>query len=73
MAFYQTKNPDLAKFWRVLQWKMLAYFTAIWSVFRPFWSILWLFGIFYGSLVYFSPVWYVKKNLATLVPAFQKY
>jgi hypothetical protein len=31
---------------RVLQWKMLVYFTAIWSY-------LSLFGIFCGHLVYF--------------------
>jgi hypothetical protein len=23
MAYFQTKNPDFGKFWRVLQWKML--------------------------------------------------
>jgi hypothetical protein len=25
---FQTKNPNLGKFWRVLQWKMLVYFMA---------------------------------------------
>jgi hypothetical protein len=25
MAYYQTKNPDLGKFWRVLKWKILVY------------------------------------------------
>jgi hypothetical protein len=39
MAYFQTKNPDLGKFWRVLQWKMFLYYMAICS-------ILWLFGIF---------------------------
>jgi hypothetical protein len=29
MAYFQTKNPTLGKFWRVLQWKMLVYFMAI--------------------------------------------
>jgi hypothetical protein len=32
MALFQTKNPDLDKFWRVLQWKMLVYLMAIWYV-----------------------------------------
>jgi hypothetical protein len=29
MAYFQTINPNIGKFWRVLQWKMLVYFTAI--------------------------------------------
>jgi hypothetical protein len=31
MAYFQTKHPDLGKFWRVLQWKMLLYYMAFWS------------------------------------------
>jgi hypothetical protein len=54
MAYFQTKNPNLGKFWRVLQWKMLIYFVAIWS-------ILWLFGKFPPILVCCA-----EKNLATL-------
>jgi hypothetical protein len=53
MDFFETKNPYLGKFWRVLQWKMLVYFMAIWSILRPY-------GIFYGHLVHvFFPFWYV--------------
>jgi hypothetical protein len=51
MEYFQTKNPNLGKFWRVLQWKMegLAiedfgiiydhslYFATIWYIFLPFW------------------------------------
>jgi hypothetical protein len=37
--FFKPKNPNLGKFWRVLQWKILVYFMAIWY-------ILWPFGIF---------------------------
>jgi hypothetical protein len=59
MVCFQTKNPNLGKFWRVLEWKMLVYFMDTWS-------ILWSFVIFYGHLVYvvrgnleyFSPFWY---------------
>jgi hypothetical protein len=47
MVCFQTKNTNLGQFWRVLQWKMLVYFMAIWY-------ILWPFGIVYGYLVYFS-------------------
>jgi hypothetical protein len=51
MVCFQTKNPSLGKFCRVLLWKILVYFMTIWSV-------LWPFGIFCGTLVYFSPFWY---------------
>jgi hypothetical protein len=46
VVYFQTKNPNLGKFGRVLQWKMLVYFIAVWSNLRPF-------GIIYGHLVYF--------------------
>jgi hypothetical protein len=53
MAYFQTQNPNLGKFWRVLQWKMLVYFMAIWSTYiTAIWYILWPFGVFYGFLVY---------------------
>jgi hypothetical protein len=41
---FQTKTPNLGKFWRALEWEMLLYILAIWN-------ILWSFGIIYGSLV----------------------
>jgi hypothetical protein len=39
MAYFQTKNPNLGQFWRVMQWNMLVYFVAIWlfGIFFPFW------------------------------------
>jgi hypothetical protein len=57
---FKPKFPILGNFWRVLKWKMLAYFMDIWSTLQPF-------GILYGHLVYFvvcnlvycSPFWYV--------------
>jgi hypothetical protein len=66
MVCFQTKNPNLGKFWRVLQWKMLVYFRTIWSILRPL-------EIFYGQVVYFVFIWYIlvcctEKNLATLCP-----
>jgi hypothetical protein len=30
------QNPTLGKFWMVLQWKILVYFIAIWSILRSF-------------------------------------
>jgi hypothetical protein len=47
MVCFQTKNPNLGKCLRGLDWKMFIYFMAIWT-------ILWRFGIFYDHLVHFS-------------------
>jgi hypothetical protein len=52
MVYFQTKNPNLGKFWRVLQWKMLVYFMTIWSILLPF-------GLFYCHLVYFIAIRYI--------------
>jgi hypothetical protein len=52
MALFQTKNHDLSKFWRVLQWKVLVYYIYVQLVyFTAIWYILWPFGVFYGVLV----------------------
>jgi hypothetical protein len=63
------KMQNWENFWMVLQWKMLAYFMAIWSIALPFGKFLWKFGKLYGYSVYFFPVLvcFTKKNLATLV------
>jgi hypothetical protein len=54
MVCFQNKNPNLGKFWRVLQWKMLAYFMDTWSILRSFViHILLTFGTVRGNLVYF--------------------
>jgi hypothetical protein len=52
MAYFQTRNRNLRKFWRVLQWKMLVFFMA-------FGLILRLFSIFYAHLVYLVVIWYI--------------
>jgi hypothetical protein len=63
MVCFQTKNPNLGKFLRVLQWKMMVYFIDTWSI--------------YSILLYFMDIWYIlvlvacwylepRKNLATL-------
>jgi hypothetical protein len=67
-ALFPNQNPNLGKFWMVLNWKLLAYFMPLWTILRPsgifivIWYNLWSFGIFF-------PFWYIvctKKNLATL-------
>jgi hypothetical protein len=50
VCYIRTKNANLGKFWRVLQWKMPVHFMAIWSILLPF-------GIFCCHLVYFTYVW----------------
>jgi hypothetical protein len=54
MVYFQNKKPNLGKFWRVLQWKVLVYFMDIGS-------ILWSFLTFCGHLVFngLSPFWYI--------------
>jgi hypothetical protein len=44
MVCFQTRNPNLGKFWRVSQWKMMVYFMETWSLLQSF-------VIFCGHLV----------------------
>jgi hypothetical protein len=62
MAYFLSKNPNLGKFGRVLQWKMLVYYMGICY-------ILWPFVILCGYLAYIFPFWYVvqRKHSATLL------
>jgi hypothetical protein len=68
MAYFQTKNTNLGKFWRVWQWKMLDYFM--------YWYILLDEFEWCGHLVYcmveifqFFPRFGMscQKNMAALV------
>jgi hypothetical protein len=52
MAYFQTKNTNLGKFWRALEWKGLVYSLAVWY-------ILWSFG----NLV---AIWYICLRFGTL-------
>jgi hypothetical protein len=61
MVCFQTKYFNLGKFWRVLQWKMFIYFTAIGNILRPL-------GIFYGHLVYFAVIWYIFPRFGIFFP-----
>jgi hypothetical protein len=51
MVYFQTKNPNLGKFWKVLQWKMMVFLDHF-VYFTAKWYILWSFGIFF-------PLWHV--------------
>jgi hypothetical protein len=52
MVSFQTKNPNLGKFWRALDWKIFIYFKAIWNILQTF-------GLFYDHLVHFAFTWYI--------------
>jgi hypothetical protein len=59
MVCFQTKNANLGKFWRALDWKMLIYFM-------PIWNILQTFGIFYNHLVHFVFIWYIFSSFGNM-------
>jgi hypothetical protein len=59
MVCFKTKNPNLGKFWRALEWKMLVYFMTIWNIIHPF-------GIIYGRFVSLVVIWYIFLNLVRL-------
>jgi hypothetical protein len=51
MVYFQTKNSNLGKFLRGLDWKMLKYFMAISNILRTF-------GVFHDHLVHFLFIGY---------------
>jgi hypothetical protein len=59
MVCFQTQNPNLGKFWRVLLLKILVYFMTIWSILGPL-------EIFHGHLVYFVVIWYIFPHFGVL-------
>jgi hypothetical protein len=52
IMYFQTKIKILGKSGRVLQWEILEYVMAIWSILNQL-------GIFYGHLVYCKSIWYI--------------
>jgi hypothetical protein len=52
MVCFQTKNPNLGKFCRALDGKMLLYFMAIWHILRTF-------VIIYDHFEHFVLIWYI--------------
>jgi hypothetical protein len=49
MVSFETKNPNLGKFWRALHWEMLIYFMVIWNCLETF-------GIVYNHLVHLCSI-----------------
>jgi hypothetical protein len=61
MVYFQTQNPSLGKFWRVLHWKMLVYFIVVLSILQPF-------CMFHGHFVYFTAILYISCSLIIFSP-----
>jgi hypothetical protein len=59
MVSFQTKNPNLGKFWRALDGKTLIHFRAIWNILR-------MFGIFYAHLVHFVIILYIFSGFGIM-------
>jgi hypothetical protein len=60
MVNFQTKNTNLGKFWRALEWKRLVYIMAIWN-------ILWAFGMYIKwTLVNSRQFWYISPHFGKL-------
>jgi hypothetical protein len=59
MVCFQTKNPNLCKFLRFLQWKILAKLLTIWSILQSL-------EIFYSHLLYFVVIWYISPHFGIL-------
>jgi hypothetical protein len=59
VARFQTKNPDLGKFLRALQWKVQVHYIHLCP-----------FCLFYGYLVYFVVIWYILWLFGISFPRF---
>jgi hypothetical protein len=74
MACFQTINPTLAKFWSVLQQKMLVNFRVNRPIYCHFvyfvviLYILWSFCIFYGHFVYLVVILYTLWSFWYIIP-----
>jgi hypothetical protein len=60
-VYFQTKNPNLGKFWRALDSKMLINLMSIWNTLQTF-------EIFYDNLVHFEIIWYIFYSFGIWQP-----
>jgi hypothetical protein len=58
--YCRTKNPNLGKFWRALEWKILVYFMVIRNILRPF-------GTFNGHLVIRVTICYIFLSFGRFI------
>jgi hypothetical protein len=67
MVYFQTKNPNLGKLWRVLKWNMSVYYVCGHSVyFMVIWCILWSFSICCGHFLHFMAIWHIFPRVSML-------
>jgi hypothetical protein len=59
MVCFQTKNTNLGKFWRVLEWNKI-------DIFYIHLEYLKEFGIFYDHLVHFVFIWYIFSRFGIM-------
>jgi hypothetical protein len=59
MVSFHAKNPNLGKFWGVLDWKMLIHFKAICNT-SP------TFDIFYDHMVHFVFIWNIFSGFGIM-------
>jgi hypothetical protein len=71
MVYFQTKNSNLGKFWKVLQKKILVFlwliclFYGLMVFCMANWYIVWPIGTFWGHLVHFVVIWYILWSFGT--------
>jgi hypothetical protein len=58
MVYFQTKNPNMGKFRRALEWKKVSIFFGYLVV----WYILWPFGNLVAIFGNFSPFGYIVSR-----------
>jgi hypothetical protein len=59
MVSFQTKNPNLGKYWRALDGKMMVYLMAIWNILRTF-------EVCYDHLVHIVFSWYIFSGFGIM-------
>jgi hypothetical protein len=70
MAHFQTKNPNLGKFWRVLEWERLVYSMAILNILGPFGTVFghfvtkWQSGMYIFWYIVSRKIWHSWAGLA---------
>jgi hypothetical protein len=67
-VYFQTKIPNLGKFWVLVAAEDVGTFYDCWVYFTAIWYILLPFGIFCCHLVYFVAIWCIYGTLVYVYP-----
>jgi hypothetical protein len=68
IAYFQTQNTDLGKFWRCLAMGDVATLFGHLVYFTGIGYILWPFGLFYSYWVYLVAIWYISWLFGIFFP-----